>query len=111
MVEEMKINEINETTEQLSNSINTDKYSKTKYGETVVSSQESILRLPENILNLFYDYERGLLPPTSKDEINHLLSAWFNNEPISEQSTNSGEPLLGQPTSQLLKRRRFDSNI
>jgi hypothetical protein len=111
MTEEMKFNEVTDTTEQLSNSINNDKQNNTWYGETVLTSKECISRLPDIILDLLHDYERGLLPTTSKEEVNQLLSAWFNNESNSQQSTDSSESLFGQPTSQLLKRRRFDSNF
>jgi len=107
--------EINDVSEPLSNSINNDNIDNIRqdpiYGETVLCSQESLQRLPETILNLLYDYERHLLPPTTKEEVQELLGAWFRNEPICEQSTLSSEPISGQSTSQFLKRRRFDSNV
>jgi hypothetical protein len=118
MAEEYKssFNEINEFNEngngKLSDPItNCDSKAQTVFGETVLSSRECISRLPDVILNLLYDYERGLLPTTSKEEVQDLMRAWFNNEPISEQSTITGESIPGQPTSQFLKRRRVSGDL
>lgn len=110
-----RMDEVNDVSDTLSNSINNDNIDNdrenTFYGETVLCSQESLQRLPETILNILYDYERQLLPPTTKEEVKELLGAWFRNEPICEQSTLSSEPISGQSTSQFLKRRRFDGNV
>ena len=122
MAEETKFNDVNEmvteSSDTLSNSIMTDNNNrvcdsvgKTFFSETVLASRDCIARLPDTILNLIHDYDNGLLPPTTKEEVNQLLSAWFNNEPISEQSTLPGESISGQSSSQFLKRRRVSGNV
>ena len=45
--------------------------------QTVVTSEEQLKFLPENILSLFDNYLKGNIHPTSKEEVSNLLQRWF----------------------------------
>lgn len=95
------------------------------YGETVLASVDSILRLPDNILEIWADYEQGLLPKVQPGEVQELLNQWFQNTlaPLSKEeidecygnlcecTTDSGPNDYGQLASELQKRRRVDCNV
>ena len=47
------------------------------FEQTVVTSEEQLKILPENILSLFDNYLKGNIQPTSKEEVSNLLQRWF----------------------------------
>jgi hypothetical protein len=47
------------------------------FEQTVVTSEEQLKTLPENILSIFDNYLKGNIAPTSKEEDSSLLQRWF----------------------------------
>lgn len=91
------------------------------YGQTVLASAESLARLPPEIIQIWQKYEQGALPSTTEEEVQYLLSCWFQNDLNSIQNTNHGrfcefstDPSAsdaGFLPSELQKRRRVDSDF
>ena len=88
-----------------------DKTSNTSFGETVLCNDESLHRLPDDILKIWFDYEKGLLTPTGPGEAELLLQKWFQNESISQLPTITSPNHHRQQPGLDQKRRRVDSDI
>ena len=54
------------------------------FEQTVVTSEEQLKILPENILSLFDNYLKGNIQPTSKEEVSSLLQRWFEGSLTKE---------------------------
>ena len=54
------------------------------FEQSVVTSEEQLKILPENILSLFDNYLKGNIQPTSKDEVSSLLQRWFEGSLTKE---------------------------
>ena len=54
------------------------------FEQTVVTSEEQLKILPENILSLVDNYLKGNIQPTSKEEVSNLLQRWFEGSLTKE---------------------------
>ena len=54
------------------------------FKQTVLTSEEQLKILPENILSLVDNYLKGNIQPTSKEEVTVLLQRWFEGSLTKE---------------------------
>ena len=112
MVEESKDSILSMSIEMDENNvIDPNNRSAVSYGETVLCTEESLLRLPDNFYQIWKQYEQGLLFPVEPNTVESLLQKWFQNEPIDQFSTLSNSSNHGQLPGIDQKRRRVDSEF
>ena len=87
------------------------------FEQTVVTSEEQLKILPENILSLFDNYLKGNIQPTSKEEVSFLLQRWFEGS-LTKQDVFTCECEYtacdidaGFESYTGHKRSRFDSDV
>ena len=87
------------------------------FEQTVVTSEEQLKMLPENILSLFDNYLKGNIQPTSKEEVSSLLQRWFegsltkDNVFTSECEYTACDIDAGFESYTGHKRSRLDSDV
>ena len=87
------------------------------FEQTVVTSDEQLKILPENILSLVDNYLKGNIQPTSKEEVTVLLQRWFEGSLTKEDvftcecKYTSGDIDAGFESYTGHKRSRLDSEV
>ena len=87
------------------------------FEQTVVTSDEQLKILPENILSLVHNYSQGKLAPTSTEEVSNLLKGWFEGTLTKEHvltSECSYTPCdidVGLESGTRQKRQRVDCDV
>lgn len=83
------------------------------YGETVVTSKDQLLLLPDNILSEYHKYLNEELPRITKEELTRQFELWFSKKngaihECTDTATPSDDRLSKCDDD---KRRRIDSHF